>query len=290
MNGRRAVEGSDGLMGASGKGLGDAQILQGRGRRELPRPGLQDGDRPGQQYEVAGEQAPGVSGAGEHGGRSGIYLVTPFGSFGRRLGQLLITGGRRDADQLGILGRVERDQREDGQALLLAQGTQPSPRLGQVAPGLRLQGQQLCGVPLNRWHAGLQHDGSDRGGDGGLGPVPGVDGRASEGDDAGRVESADDKVSVVGGEASFQRRGGVGQLNHAHRPLAGSGYSLNRSKLRAWTSRVPALITATEVRINGLRREAARTGHALKALPVGGIGRQPVPADVLRTVQGGLHP
>ena len=64
-------------------GLGGAQVLQGRGQRELPRPGLQDGDRPGQQCRVAGEQAPGVGGAGEHGWHARIDLVTPFGSVGR---------------------------------------------------------------------------------------------------------------------------------------------------------------------------------------------------------------
>ena len=142
--------------------------------------------------------------------------MTPFGSVGRRLGQLLVLGGHRDADQLGILGRVERDHREDGQAFLLAQGTQPSQRLGRVAPGLRLQGQQPCGVPLDYWHTGLQHDGGDRGGDGGLALVPGVDCHTSEGDDAARVHNADDEVRVVGGEAPFQRRGSVGQLPQLH--------------------------------------------------------------------------
>ena len=153
-------------------------------QRESPRPGLQDGDRPGQQGRVAGEQAPGVSGAGESGGRGGVELVTPFGSVGRRLGQLLVPGGHRDADQLGILGRVERDHREDGQAFLLARGHPAIAAPGPGRPGLRRQGQQPCGVPLDYWHTGLQHDGGDRGGDGGLALVPGVDCHTSEGDDA----------------------------------------------------------------------------------------------------------
>ena len=51
----------------------------------------------------------------------------------------------------------------------------------------------------------------------------GVDGHASEGDDAARVESADDEVSVVGGEASFERRGSVGQLPQLHQLAAPPG-------------------------------------------------------------------
>ena len=72
VDGQGAVEGGDGLVGAAGPGLGDGEIFQGRGQRELPRAGLQDADGPGQQGGVAGEQATGVCGAGAGGGTPGL--------------------------------------------------------------------------------------------------------------------------------------------------------------------------------------------------------------------------
>src|SRR5580700_4296162 len=56
VDGEGAVEGGDGLMGASVSGRGDTEILEGGGQCEPSLTGLQDGDGLGQYFGVAGEQ------------------------------------------------------------------------------------------------------------------------------------------------------------------------------------------------------------------------------------------
>jgi hypothetical protein len=48
VDGEGAVEGGDGLMGATDSGLGDTEILEGGGQCEPSPTGLQDGDGLGQ--------------------------------------------------------------------------------------------------------------------------------------------------------------------------------------------------------------------------------------------------
>ena len=91
---------------------------------------------------------------------AGVDLVTPFGACGRRLCQLLVPAGHGDADQLGVVGRVEREQREDGQAFLLAQGGQPSPRLGRVARWPALAGQAARRRAVGRLARRTEHPGA----------------------------------------------------------------------------------------------------------------------------------
>ena len=144
-----AVEGGDSLVAAASPDLGHGQIFEGGGQREPPLAGFQDGDGLGQQAGAPGEQATGVDGAGQEDRYRGVDLGSPFGAGRRRLGQLPVPAGQGDADQLRVVGRVEGEQREQGQALLLAQRRQPPAGLGRVAAGLGLQGQQPGGVPLD---------------------------------------------------------------------------------------------------------------------------------------------
>jgi hypothetical protein len=56
VDGHGAAESGDGLVGAA-PGLGDTQILEGRGQRKLSRPSSRRVTAPGQHCRVSGEQA-----------------------------------------------------------------------------------------------------------------------------------------------------------------------------------------------------------------------------------------
>ena len=142
----------------------------------------------------------------------GVDLGSPLGVGRRRLGQLPVPAGQRDADQLRVVSRVEGKEREEGQALVLALRRQPPAGLSGVAAGLGLQGQEPGGVPLDTRHPGPEHDPGDGRGKFGLPLVRGVQGDTAEDDHAVGVEHAEDEVGVVGAEAPFERGGGVGQV------------------------------------------------------------------------------
>jgi hypothetical protein len=119
--GRRAVEGSDGLVALARPELRHGQVFQSGGQREPSLAGFQDADRLGQQPDgsgqlagIPGEQATGVGRAGPETWYSRVGRGPPLGGGRRRLRQLAVLAGQRDADQLRIVRRVERKQREEG--------------------------------------------------------------------------------------------------------------------------------------------------------------------------------
>jgi hypothetical protein len=114
-----------------------------------------------EQASVTGEQATGVRGAGLGGRYVRVDAGSPPGGCRHRLGQLPVPAGQGDADQLRIVALVERKQREDGQAFLLAQRRQPPASLGGVSRRLGLQGEQPGRVPFDARHSGPEHDPGD---------------------------------------------------------------------------------------------------------------------------------
>jgi len=99
-----------------------------------------------------------VDGAGLESWHLQVDLGSPHGACRHRLGQLPVSAGQRDADQLRIVSRVERRKREQRQALFLSQRRDPPAGLRGVAAGLGLQGQQPRGVPLDTRYPGPDHD------------------------------------------------------------------------------------------------------------------------------------
>ena len=51
-----------------------------------------------------------------------VELCAPVRLGRRDLGQLVVAGGQRNSDELGLVGHVDREQRQDRGALILAEG------------------------------------------------------------------------------------------------------------------------------------------------------------------------
>ncbi len=138
-----------------------------------------------------------------------VELRAPVRLRRRDLGQFVVAGGERDADELGLVGHVDREQRQDRGALILAEGAQPSVRGPGIAGGHRLQGEEPCRLAAEVWRGVLEQ-------------APGESGRSllqasvalmqrdsPQGDDARGVKGADEAIAGLRAELPVEDRPGV---------------------------------------------------------------------------------
>ena len=121
----RAVERLDRGVDRAGAGASDAEVLECGGARERSRPGREQVDGALEIVDVRSEQPAGVSRGRDDRRDARVELRAPVRLSRRDLGQFLVAGGERDADKLGLVGHVDREQRQDRGALILPERAQP---------------------------------------------------------------------------------------------------------------------------------------------------------------------
>ncbi len=155
------------------------------------------------------EQPAGVGGGGDDRRDPRVELRTPLRLGRRDRGQLVVAGGERDADELGLVGHVDREQRQDRGALILAEGAQPGVRGRGIAGGHGLQGEQPCCLAAEVRRGVLEQPVGECRGSLLQAPVAVMQGDAAERDDAGGVEGAEEAIAGLRAELPFEDRAGV---------------------------------------------------------------------------------
>ncbi len=139
----RGVERVDRGVDDAGAGACDAEVLERGGVRERSRPGREQLDGALEVVDVRQASSPRAWSRGRDDRRdAGVELRAPVRLRRRDLGQFVVAGGERDPDELWLVGHVDREERQDRGALILAERAQPIVRGRGIAGGHRLQGEE----------------------------------------------------------------------------------------------------------------------------------------------------
>ena len=139
----------------------------------------------------------------------GLRCCAPVRLGRRDLGQFVVAGGERDADERDLVGHVDREERQDRGALVLAERAQPAVRGPGIAGGHRLQGEQPCRLAAEVRRAVLEQAPCESGRSLLQAPVALMQRDSPQGDDARGVKGADEAVAGLRAELPFEDRAGV---------------------------------------------------------------------------------
>jgi len=133
-----AVERLDRGLDSACAGACDAEVLECVGARERSRPGREEVDGALELVDVRREQSAGVARGRDDRRDLRVALCAPV-SLGRRdRSQFAVPDGERDTDEQDLIGHVDREERQDRGALVLAEDAEPTTRGLGIAAGHRL--------------------------------------------------------------------------------------------------------------------------------------------------------